>query len=86
MWVRSLCASAVPATAPLLTPAHRARQLGRLLLALTPAAPRAAPQLPRLQVEWAHIDMAGPVWRDKDGGATGFGAQMLAEWAVAQGR
>lgn len=41
---------------------------------------------PRLQVQWSHIDIAGPAWRDKDGGATGFGAQLLAEWAAAQGR
>jgi leucyl aminopeptidase len=39
-----------------------------------------------LQVEWSHLDIAGPVWQDKQGGATGFGAQLLAEWAVAQGR
>ncbi|PSC76746.1 aminopeptidase family isoform B [Micractinium conductrix] len=38
------------------------------------------------KVQWCHIDIAGPAWRDKDGGATGFGAQLLAEWAVAQGR
>jgi leucyl aminopeptidase len=38
------------------------------------------------KVAWSHIDIAGPAWRDKDGGATGFGAQTLAEWAAAQGR
>lgn len=38
------------------------------------------------KVQWSHIDIAGPAWRDKDGGATGFGAQLLAEWAIAQGR
>ncbi|KAL4421979.1 hypothetical protein ABPG77_011002 [Micractinium sp. CCAP 211/92] len=38
------------------------------------------------KVQWSHIDIAGPAWRDKDGGATGFGAQLLAEWAAAQGR
>ncbi|GLC42430.1 hypothetical protein PLESTB_001097800 [Pleodorina starrii] len=35
-------------------------------------------------VEWAHIDVAGPVWNEKLGLPTGFGAQLLAEWAVAQ--
>lgn len=38
------------------------------------------------QVSWAHIDMAGPVWDDKAGGATGYGAQLLAEWAINQGQ
>jgi leucyl aminopeptidase len=33
-------------------------------------------------VTWAHMDIAGPVWNDKLGGATGFGAQTLAEWAA----
>ncbi|GLI60782.1 hypothetical protein VaNZ11_003014, partial [Volvox africanus] len=36
-------------------------------------------------VEWAHLDVAGPVWNEKLGLPTGFGAQLLAEWAVAQG-
>eukprot|EP00191_Tetraselmis_sp_GSL018_P004271 CAMPEP_0177612168 /NCGR_PEP_ID=MMETSP0419_2-20121207/21028_1 /TAXON_ID=582737 /ORGANISM="Tetraselmis sp., Strain GSL018" /LENGTH=528 /DNA_ID=CAMNT_0019108241 /DNA_START=231 /DNA_END=1817 /DNA_ORIENTATION=+ len=31
-------------------------------------------------VEWTHIDMAGPVWDDKRGGATGYGAALLASW------
>ncbi len=35
---------------------------------------------------WAHVDMAGPVWNDKTGGATGYGAQLLAEWAISQGK
>ncbi|PNH02316.1 Leucine aminopeptidase 2, chloroplastic [Tetrabaena socialis] len=35
-------------------------------------------------VEWAHVDMAGPVWNDKAGLPTGWGAAMLAEWVVAQ--
>lgn len=39
-----------------------------------------------MQVEWSHIDMAGPVWREKEGGATGFGAQLLALWVTAQGK
>ena len=38
------------------------------------------------KTEWAHLDIAGPVWQDKVGGATGFGAQLLAEWAIAQGK
>ena len=47
---------------------------------------RLLPLLLLPQVEWSHLDIAGPVWQDKQGGATGFGAQLLAEWAVAQGR
>lgn len=38
------------------------------------------------KVEWAHLDIAGPVWDDKAGGATGFGAQLLAEWVIAEGK
>ena len=38
-----------------------------------------------LQVEWAHVDIAGPAWDEKAGGATGFGALTLAEWAAKQG-
>ena len=34
------------------------------------------------KVRWSHLDIAGPVWNDKEGGATGFGAQLLAEWAM----
>jgi|TARA_B100001142_G_scaffold316315_1_gene355983 leucyl aminopeptidase len=30
--------------------------------------------------KWAHLDIAGPVWDDKKGGATGFGAATLASW------
>jgi len=41
---------------------------------------------PLMQVEWAHVDIAGPAWDDKAGGATGFGATTLAEWAIAQGK
>jgi leucyl aminopeptidase len=33
-------------------------------------------------VKWSHLDIAGPVWNEKEGGATGFGAQLLAEWAI----
>ncbi|KAG2422596.1 hypothetical protein HXX76_015923 [Chlamydomonas incerta] len=35
-------------------------------------------------VEWAHVDVAGPVWNDKLGLPTGYGAALLAEWATAQ--
>lgn len=34
---------------------------------------------------WAHLDIAGPVWDDKKGGATGFGAATLAKWIQGQG-
>ena len=34
---------------------------------------------------WAHLDIAGPVWDDKKGGATGFGAATLAKWIEGQG-
>lgn len=33
---------------------------------------------------WAHLDIAGPVWNPKKGGATGFGARTLAQWVLAQ--
>ena len=33
---------------------------------------------------WAHIDIAGPVWNEKAGGATGFGVRTLAAYAEAQ--
>ncbi len=37
---------------------------------------------------WAHIDLAGPVWTDKENGynnpgATGYGVRMLVEWVSA---
>jgi len=38
------------------------------------------------QVEHAHVDIAGPAWDDKAGGATGMGAMTLAQWAIAQGQ
>jgi leucyl aminopeptidase len=28
-------------------------------------------------VAWAHLDIAGPAWDDKAGGATGFGVATL---------
>jgi len=36
------------------------------------------------KVEWAHLDIAGPCWDEKAGGATGFGATSLALWAESQ--
>ena len=38
------------------------------------------------ETKWAHLDIAGPVWDDKKGGATGFGANTLARWIAAQGK
>lgn len=35
-------------------------------------------------MEWGHIDIAGPAWVEKQGGATGFGASTLAEWALLE--
>ena len=34
---------------------------------------------------WAHLDIAGPVWSDKESGynspgATGYGVRMLVQW------
>jgi leucyl aminopeptidase len=37
-------------------------------------------------VEWAHLDIAGPVWAEKEGQATGFGAALLAQWVLAQSK
>jgi len=34
---------------------------------------------------WAHIDIAGPVWNDKKGGATGFGVRLLVDFAKKMG-
>jgi len=36
-------------------------------------------------VEWAHMDIAGPAWSTKEGGATGFGAATLATWLTQRG-
>ena len=36
--------------------------------------------------KWGHLDIAGPVWDDKKGGATGFAAQTLAAWVASQGK
>ena len=40
---------------------------------------------------WAHLDLAGPVWTDKENGynnpgATGYGVRMLVEWVSAYGK
>ncbi|KAJ8634791.1 hypothetical protein MRB53_009058 [Persea americana] len=34
------------------------------------------------KVQWLHIDMAGPVWNDKNKNATGFGVSTLVEWVL----
>lgn len=39
---------------------------------------------------WAHIDVAGPVWSEKENGynspgATGYGVRMLVEWVMGNG-
>lgn len=31
---------------------------------------------------WAHLDIAGPVWNGKKGGATGFGVRTLTQWVL----
>ena len=36
------------------------------------------------EVEWAHLDIAGPVWDEKANLPTGFGAATLAEWVAGQ--
>jgi leucyl aminopeptidase len=36
-------------------------------------------------VEWAHLDIAGPVWDEKASLPTGYGAALLAQWATNQG-
>eukprot|EP00640_Fibrocapsa_japonica_P000730 CAMPEP_0113933544 /NCGR_PEP_ID=MMETSP1339-20121228/610_1 /TAXON_ID=94617 /ORGANISM="Fibrocapsa japonica" /LENGTH=557 /DNA_ID=CAMNT_0000934851 /DNA_START=159 /DNA_END=1832 /DNA_ORIENTATION=- /assembly_acc=CAM_ASM_000762 len=33
---------------------------------------------------WAHIDIAGPVWNQKEGGATGYGVRTLTNWIKKQ--
>ena len=38
------------------------------------------------ETKWGHLDIAGPVWDDKKGGATGFAAQTLATWIASQGK
>jgi leucyl aminopeptidase len=34
---------------------------------------------------FAHLDIAGPVWDDKKGAATGFGCKLVTEWISRQG-
>lgn len=36
--------------------------------------------------DWAHLDIAGPVWDEKAALPTGYGAALLATWAAAQGQ
>ena len=42
--------------------------------------------------QWAHLDVAGPVWSDKKGheqsnvGATGYGVRLLTNYVLNQGR
>jgi leucyl aminopeptidase len=38
------------------------------------------------ETPFAHIDLAGPVWSDKDGVATGYGAKLVTEWVQRQGQ
>ncbi|GMH39891.1 hypothetical protein BSKO_07795 [Bryopsis sp. KO-2023] len=38
------------------------------------------------KVEFAHLDIAGPVWNHTANLATGYGAALLAEWAGSQGK
>ncbi|OLP18938.1 leucyl aminopeptidase [Leptolyngbya sp. 'hensonii'] len=40
------------------------------------------------ETPWAHLDIAGPVWADKENGynsvgATGYGVRLLVNWALA---
>ncbi|CAM9663960.1 unnamed protein product [Pylaiella littoralis] len=34
---------------------------------------------------WAHLDIAGPVWKDEAGGATGYGVRLLTRWVQKKG-
>ncbi|EKX48518.1 hypothetical protein GUITHDRAFT_68651 [Guillardia theta CCMP2712] len=38
------------------------------------------------EAKWSHLDIAGPVWNDKAGGATGYGVKGLTEWVVSKGK
>lgn len=33
---------------------------------------------------WAHIDMAGPVWDSKGHNPTGFGVKLLTEFLISE--
>ncbi len=40
-------------------------------------------------IDWAHIDIAGPVWSEKDNGinpagATGYGVRTITNWITSQ--
>ena len=35
---------------------------------------------------FAHIDIAGPVWSDKESMATGYGTNLVTEWICRQGK
>ncbi len=42
------------------------------------------------ETPWAHLDIAGPVWADKENGyngsgATGYGVRTLVSWVLNQG-
>ncbi|XP_051130963.1 leucine aminopeptidase 1-like [Andrographis paniculata] len=37
------------------------------------------------KVEWAHIDIAGPVWDEKKRTGTGFGVTTMVEWILWRG-
>lgn len=39
-------------------------------------------QFVKEEVQWLHIDMAGPVWNDKKRAATGFAVSTLVEWVL----
>ena len=36
------------------------------------------------ETPWAHLDIAGPVWNDKAGGATGFGVRTLTSFVESK--
>lgn len=37
-------------------------------------------------IQWAHLDIAGPVWSEKKKGATGFAVGTLVEWVLKHAR
>jgi leucyl aminopeptidase len=46
-------------------------------------------QFIKKETAWAHIDLAGPVWVEKESGynnpgATGYGVKLLVQWALSQ--
>jgi len=38
------------------------------------------------KAKWAHLDIAGPVWSDKAGGATGYGVKVLSDYVIKSGK